>query len=233
MPKVDLSVIGNKTYYDLVVGDYFDLDSGGLCDELYIEAAAGISLPVAGLDAELFMIRPPADEWQDHLAMNIQINDFQIGGQAILWGHGCLGFIEFGIPLSADLSIESLLMGGRYSMWLDNVEGNIELQDEFTDVVVAGLDINTGGGALLDGIAVAAVQLFLLDIIEEQLLHSGGAIADIMEGLMDGLYKAQPCACMMLPSHHGKPPVSHILVNVVPFLLPVGFMVFLRRRTGR
>ena len=220
---------------ELAVGDRFDLDDGGLCDDLYVEAAGGVSLPVAGLNAELFLIRPPASEWQDHLAMNLQINDFHLLGEAILFGHGCLGFLNFGIPLGGEIgiSIGQLLMAARYSMWLDTDTNKVVLQDEFADVQFGNLDINTGGGALLDGIVEVAVVLFLRDVIAQELLVSGGALADLTEGIMDGLYHTQPCGCMMLPSHGGKPPAGHILVNMAPFLLPLGLVAFLRRRARR
>ncbi len=67
---------------------------------------------------------------------------------------------------------------------------------------------------------------------EQADLYPDGSVFDIVEGIMDDLYHIQTCGCIVLPGQgYGKGGLAaHVGLNMAFYLLPVGQIVFLKRR---
>jgi len=211
------------------INEQIDIDPGIWCDELYVNAGGTLTVPIAGLNAELFYIRDPGDEWYEHLATGFQVTNVHLGGGAILSGRDCIGFIDFDIPIGAQIGIGSLSAVSRTAVWLDTATDEVVLTDEFADVAIGNLQFDFGLGEMIHGLIFPYLYSVIADTVESQ-ITGDGIVLDLVGTIMDELYHVQPCGCTMLPSHRGQPPVSHILVNMAPYLLPLGMVVFLRRR---
>jgi len=214
---------------DIDIDERIDIDAGIWCSELYIQAGGNLTLPIDGLNAELFYIRDAGDEWYEHLATGFAVSYVSLGGSAVLSGRDCIGFIDFNIPIGADISIDSLQVVSRSAAWLDTATDEVVLTDEYSEVSIGGLDYDFGLGEMIHGL----IFPFVYDLLQsgiESLIQDDGLVLNFVETIMDELYHVQPCGCTMLPSHRGQPPVSHILANMAPYLLPLGMVAFLIRR---
>ncbi len=216
---------------DIQIDERIDIDGGFLCSELYIQAGGNLTVPVDGINAELFYIRGPGDEWSEHLATGLQVNDVSVGGSARLRGT-CIGFLPINIPIGGAISMGSLAAVSRTAVWLDTATDKVFLTDEYSGVAIGHLNFDFGLGSMIHGLIFpfiyAAIRDGVVGVIEDD-----GLVFNLVEGIMNALYHAKPCGCMVLPSHGAHPPAGHILVNLAVWFVPVGLVAFLRRKAGR
>ena len=218
------------------IPEQIDIDSGGVCDELYIEAGGHLELSVAGLAAVFEYIRDPVLPYFDHLRTDLQLADVSLGGDANLVGENCLLFIDFSIPIGGGIHIDDLLMQSRTTVWLDDAADKVELQDEYSGAVIGGLTADLGLPALVEFLVDLIVPFIanttVADAIEETLLVDGGIVFDMVEDLMDNFYHTVPCGCLVVPgrSYPAGKLAGHVAVNLGFYLLPVGLILVLRRK---
>ena len=227
------NILGGEVI-DIAIDQRIDIPDvpGWVCGELYVQAGGNLTVPIAGLDAELFYIRNPADTYYEHLATGFQVNNITVGGSARLVGKNCIGFIDFNIPLGANISIDSLAATSRSKVWLNTSTNKVFVTEAYSGAAIGGLDFDFGLGEMIEGLIWPFVYSFLRDAMLS-LIEQDGLVLTLVGGIMNELYHIQPCGCMVLPSHGGHPPASHIVANMAVWLLPVGFVAFLRRRSGR
>jgi len=215
---------------DIDLNEQIDIENYGLCDELYLEAGGNLTVPIDGLNADFFYIRQPGHPYDEHVHTALQVSDIALGGNLNLVGENCLLLIDFNIPIAADITLGVMQIQSRTAVWLDTDTDEVVLTDSYSDAVLGDLDYDLGLGEMIEGLLFP----FIYDIVTDQLaalVEDDGLVFNFVETIMDELYHVQP-ACMMVPMHR-TPPVRHIMVWMAPFLLPMGFVLILKRRTRK
>ena len=216
----------------------FDIDIG-ICSELYVEAGAELVIPATdeNVNAEWFMDGDPASEWNDHLAIRMQIGDITMAGGAKLVGKNCLGFIDFTLPLVGGFYIETLLMEGRYRVYHDTVANKVVLQEGYTGVAIGGIELTGLPDWLLefaDPIAILIANGLVAPLINGALMKPNGIVFNLAQSIMTGLYGVVPCGgCMIPPNAAGMARTAYFVPTLLLFLLPAGLVAYLKRRNRK
>jgi len=221
---------------DISLDERIDIDQG-ICDELYVQVGGSLTLPTEGIEAIAYMDRE--GEWNDHLGVEMGLWYLNFEASLTVVARDCLGFlgIDFTIPFDTHLWADHIVWNARYGVWYDNVANQVQLSDEYSEV---GIDVfyfealPEPWNTFLN--ATGIPLLLTRDLLDNLLISENGLVFNLAEGMMDGLYKTQPCGCMMVPAGHYADPGmirGHIALNMLPYLLPLGLVGWLRRRAKK
>ena len=210
------------------------VDTGGVCDQLYVEAGGQIVVPLNDLEVDFSFVRDPEAPFYEHTILRLHLRNVVGEISALFKADNCLLFIDFSIPVvGTQFWLGDLLAVGWQKVWLDTDSDQVFLTDALSGVLLGDvkLDIPGVSDTLEDLIVPDIADEVVAGLLDDALVDQGGALFDLAEGAMDELYRIRPLGfCAAVSPTRGLTPAGNVAVNSSLLLLPLAVVVCLRRR---